>query len=117
MVGYALGLVWGQLRLSVAAIKSLADYRLLKANPVISVKDEQLKISAIQKWYLKRFMRTIDGTNPPLISADVKWNWGVVARVNSAQYIGFDGAESLDGLYVCLFGAWLRVHTFSHAIA
>lgn len=117
LIGYALGLVWGQVRLPVAAVKSLADYPLLRDKPVVSASDEQLHMLAIQKWYLKRFMSVVDGTNPPQISADVRWNWGIVARVRSGYYISPQGAEGLDGLYVCVFGAWLRVYGFSHSMA
>jgi hypothetical protein len=116
-IGYALGLVWGQFRLPVAAVKSLADYPLLRRKPVVSVSDEQLRMLSIQKWYLKHSMNVVDDTNPPRISADVRWNWGVVARVHSGHYISPQGAEWLDGLYVCVFGAWLRVYTFSHVMA
>ncbi len=117
LIGYALGLLWGQVRLPVAAVKSLADYPLLRDRSVVSASDEQLQMLAIQEWYLKRSMRLLDGTNPPRISADVRWNWGVVARVRSGHYISPQGAEWLDGLYVCFFGAWLRVYSFSHAMA
>jgi hypothetical protein len=117
LIGYALGLVWGQVRLPVAAVKSLDDYSLLRGETVVSASDEQLQMSAMQKWYLKRFLHVADGANPPQISATVKWNWGIVARVRSGHYISPTGAEWLDGLYVCLFGSWLRVYSFSHAMA
>lgn len=115
VVGYVLGLVWGQVRLPFAAVKSLSDYRLLREKPFVSASDDHLQMLAIQKWYLKRSMKLVDGTGPPRISADVKWNWGIVARVRS----GYDmqGAESLDGLYLCIFGAWVQVYRFSHSIA
>ena len=117
LIGYAFGLAWGQLRLPVAAVKGLADYPLLRDKPIVSASDEQLQMLAIQKWYLKRFMNVVDGTDPPRISADVRWNWGIVARVRSGHYVSSTGAEELDGLYVCFFGAWLRVYSFSHAMS
>jgi hypothetical protein len=55
LVGYALGLVWGQARLPFAAVKSLADYDLLREKPSVSASDDQLQMLAIQKWYLKTF--------------------------------------------------------------
>lgn len=116
LIGYFLGLAWGQLRLPVATVKSLADYPLLREKGM-SASDEQLQMLAIQKWYLKRFLNVADGTNPPRISVDVRWNCGIVARVHSHHYISPEGAEWLDGLYVCIFGAWLRVYSFSHTMA
>ena len=83
----------------------------------MSASDAQLQMSAVQRWYLMRAMKLVEGTGPPRISADVRWNWGVVARVHSGLYISSMGAESLDGLYVCVFGAWLRIYEFSHAMA
>ena len=116
LIGYFLGLAWGQLRLPVATVKSLADYPLLREKGM-SASDEQLQMLAIQKWYLKRFMDVTDGTKPPRISVDVRWNCGIVARVQSDHYIAPEGAEGLDGLYVCIFGAWLQVYAFSHTMA
>jgi hypothetical protein len=117
VVGYVLGLVWGQVRLPFAAVKSLSDYRLLREMPLVSTSEDHLQMSAIQKWYLKRAMKLVEGTGPPRISADVKWNWGVVARVRSGHYISSTGAESLDGLYLCVFGAWVQVYGFGHEMA
>jgi hypothetical protein len=117
VVGYVLGLVWGQVRLPFAAVKSLSDYRLLREKPFVSASEDHLQMSAIQKWYLKRSMKLGDGTGPPRISADVKWNCGVVARVHSGHYISSKGAESLDGLYLCVFGAWVQVYGIGHEMA
>jgi hypothetical protein len=117
IVGYAIGLLWGQVRLPLSAVKSLRDYRLLRNKPLLSASDEQLQMWPIQRSYLKHSMKILDGTNPPRISAEVKWNCGVVARVHSGHYISPHGAESLDGLYICVFGAWLRVYSFSHGMA
>lgn len=117
LVVYAIGLVWGQARLPFAAVKNLADYDLLRDKPFVSASDDQLQMSAMQRWYLERAMKLVDGTGPPRVSADVRWNWGVVARVRSGLYIAPMAAESLDGLYVCVFGAWFQVYGFSHAMA
>lgn len=116
-VGYVLGLAWGQVRLPFAAIKGLADYDLLRDKSLVSASDAQLQVSAMQRWYLKRAMKLVEGTGPPRISAEVRWNCGVVARVRSGLYTSPMGAESLDGLYVCVFGAWFQVYGFSHAMA
>jgi hypothetical protein len=116
LAGYALGLVWGQLRLPFAAIKSLSDYDLLRDKPFLSASDDQLRMTAFQRWYLKCSMNLVEGADPPRISAEVKWNWGVVARVRSGHRLSPDAAEWLDGMYVCVFGAWFRVYRFSHCI-
>lgn len=116
LMGYTFGLLWGQMRLPLAAIKSLSDYPLLGNMPQLSASNDQLQMWAVQKWYLKRSMKLLDGTGEPRIAADVEWNWGVIARVYSEHHMGPDSWESLDGLYVCVFGAWLRVYTFSHGI-
>ena len=59
-----LGLAWGQVRLPLAAVKSLADYDLLRERPVVSSTDEQLQMSAVQKWYLKRALRFVEIPDP-----------------------------------------------------
>jgi len=115
LVGYALGLVWGQVRLPFAAVKSLSDYKLLEKRPSGSASDDQLKMWAIQKWYLQRSMNLAQGTAPPRVAADVKWNWGIIARVESS-YGSRSGNENLDAVYLCVFGGWLRVHTIINGI-
>lgn len=117
LIGYVLGLLWGQVRLPFAAVKSLADYRLLREKPALSASDEQLQMWPIQRRYLRHATKAEDGTAPPRISAEVRWNYGIVARVRSGHYISPQGAEWLDGLYICVFGSWLRVYSFSHAMA
>jgi hypothetical protein len=117
LAGYAIGLLWGQVRLPFAAVKSLADYDLIRDKPLVSASHDQLQMLAMQRWYLKRVMELVEGTGPPWISVDVKWNCGVVARVHSGLYISPMGAESLDGLYLCVFGAWFQVYGFGHAMA
>jgi len=114
---YSLGLIWGQVRLPVAAVKSLSDYDLLCHKPNLSAPDERLQMWVIQKWYLKRSLKLIDGVASSVISAKVMWNFGFVARVNSGHYSSPTGSESLDALYVCIFGAWLKIYTFNHLMA
>ena len=113
-IGYSLGLVWGQVRLPVAAVKSLTDYRLLTS---VSASDEDLQMLAIQRSYLKRSLNVTESRQPPRISVRVKWNCGIIARVQSGYYLAPEGAEYLDALYFCAFGAWVRVYRFSHAMA
>jgi len=116
-VGYALALVWGHVRLPLAAVKSLDDYRLLRNTPVLSASDDQLQMWAVQKRYLSHSINLVSGKGTPRISAEVKWNCGIVARVQSGIYFSPEGAEGIDGLYICVLGGWLRVYTFSHLMA
>jgi hypothetical protein len=104
------------MRLPFAAVKSLADYDLLRDKTILSASDDQLQMTAFQRWYLKCSMNLVEGAAPPRISAEVRWNWGVVARVRSGHRLSPDAAEWLDGMYVCVFGAWLQVYRFSHCI-
>lgn len=115
-VGYGLGLVWGQVRLPLSAVKSLSDYRLLREKRFISASDEDLQMLPVQRWYLKRCLNIVDNA-PPRISVRVQWNCGVIARAHSGYYIAPEAAEYLDCLYFCLFGAWVPVHRFRHSIA
>ena len=117
LIGYVFGLLWGQVRLPFAAVKSLADYRLLEEKPILSVSDDQLQMWPIQRQYFRYATKAVDGSAPPLISAEVRWNCGVVARVRSEYYASPLGAEWLDALYVCVFGFWLKAHNFSHTMA
>jgi hypothetical protein len=114
---YGLSLVWGQLRLPFAAIKGLADYRLLSGEPSVSAPLGALHMLSIQKWYLNRAMTIVTGTQPPRISANVQWNYIIVARVQTGHYIAPMAAEAMDRMYLCVFGAWVPVYTFSHGIA
>jgi hypothetical protein len=114
---YLLTLMWGQLRLPTATIESLSDYPSLKAAPSLSTSSEKLKMLAIQKWYLKRSMNIVEGNTPPHISVEVTWNFGIAARVHTSYYSSPTGAEGLDGLYICIFGAWFRIHSFMHVMA
>src|SRR5689334_15521603 len=95
LVGYVLGLAWGYVRLPFAAVKSLADYRLLADKPHAFASDEHLQMSGIQRWYLKRSIKLEHGTETPQISAAVQWNCGIVARVKSGHYVSPTGAEWL----------------------
>ena len=72
---------------------------------------------ALQKWYLNRSFNIVQGATSPQITAEVTWNVGVVARVHASYYSSPTGAEGLDGLYIGILGAWLRIYTFSHTMA
>src|SRR5262245_24281447 len=49
---YALGLLWGYVRLPLAALKSLRDGRLLFDAPAVSFGPD-FDVSPAQRWYLK----------------------------------------------------------------
>jgi len=117
VTAYAVGVVWGEARLPFAAVKNLADYPLIKTAPSVSSSGEALQVNAVQRWYLNRSMNIGTGTQPPRISVSVKWNLGVMARVDSGHYMGPLAAEGLDCLYVCFFGAWVPVWKFDHVMA
>lgn len=116
IVAYALGLVWGQVRLPLAAAKSLCTHEGL------SVSDASLKMLSIQKAYLKRSSKVVEGRRGPpyrSLSVEVKWNAVLVARVASKHTYKnsipggppINEFESIDALYVCLFGMWIPVYS------
>jgi hypothetical protein len=112
---YAAGLIWGYFRLPWAAVRSLADYRLIVEAPAVSLSD--LDISPAQLGYLRRALRVSPTPVVPRVSVTVTWNALVIARVRSGHYVGNTGAEHRDSVYVCLFGAWVPVYTYSHVMA
>jgi hypothetical protein len=113
---YLLGLVWGYARLPWAGVKSLADYRLIAAAPAVSF-DEDLEVSPLQRRYLQWVLPESPTPVVPRLSTKVRWNAIVVARVTNSHVVGNTGAEWQDGLYICVFGAWIHVYTFSHKMA
>lgn len=117
VTAYAIGLAWGQVRLPYAAVKNMLDYPLLKNTPPVSASAGDLQMLGVQRWYISRSMNIKADTQPPRISVQVKWNAGIIARVDSGLYFGPEAAEGLDCLYVCLFGAWVPVYTFNHEMA
>lgn len=107
-------MVWGCQRLPWAAIKGLGGGELLRAFPLASWSRKSTQVSSFQAGYLESrlphsFQRTI-----PHIEMSVKWNAFALARVTTGYYVGTLGAEWKDCLYLCVFGGWVRVHTFSH---
>lgn len=114
---YSIGLIWGQFRLPFAAVKNLRDYPMLRMPTPVSASDNKLIMHDFQKMYLKQSMNMTEGTQPPRISVDVTWNVGILARVRSGHYSSPTGAESLDCLYICFFGGWIPIYTFSESMA
>ena len=109
---YAVGLVWGYFRLPLAAIKNLHDYRIFIAQ-ARAVSLDEIDISAPQLGYLRGAIPLSRDPVVPRLSVAVSWNALVVARINSGYYHSNEGAERMDILYICLFGAWVPIHTYS----
>lgn len=112
-LAYVIGLAWGHVRLPVAAIRTLADYRDEPTSVHLSASD----LSAAQRWHLERALPARPGKEPPFISIHIPWNAWAAARVQTFRFAGSVGAEGLDALYLCIFGAWWRVYTFDHVMA
>lgn len=113
---YLLGLGVGYIRLPCAAIKNLRDYRSLASDPVVTFSDN-LDASPIQRWYLEHAFNESPVPVVPRLSVDVKWNALIAARVRSGYFRTGKGAENRDGLLICLFGAWVSVHTYRSEIS
>ena len=111
-VFYVVGIAWGNLRLPWAAIKSLSDYELTAKAPAVNYSG--LKVSSPQLWYLKHSLRESPLLDVPSVSASVTWNVLFLARVKSSLSFGPKGAELQDSVYLCIFGAWVSVYTYSH---
>ena len=114
---YSIGLGWGYLRLPWAAINCLSDFKMLGQAPVVRLRSGGVSVAPVQRWYLRQVLPDSATGNAPVISVEVKWSALVCARVHSALYMSPDGAEVRDSLYVCLFGAWIPVHTYMHVMA
>jgi hypothetical protein len=117
LVLYLLGLGWGYLRLPWAAIRSLADHKSVTTAPAVSLSATGVDVSRSQQWYLDRVLPLSPTPVVPRVSVVVRWNALICARVSSGHYVGPTGAEWRDSLYICLFGAWVPVYTFSHVMA
>jgi hypothetical protein len=110
---YVGGLAWGSRRLAWAAIKDLSDRELVTTAPAITVDRGQTSISRSQEAYLLQRLRESPTPTTPRIHVNVRWNALVCARVEAGHHVGPTGAEWKDTLFVCLFGAWVPVYTFS----
>ena len=114
---YLGGLAWGSRRLPWAAIKSLRDHQLLTTAPAVTVDRGQTSMSRAQETYLFQRLRVSPTPTTPRIHVNVRWNALVCARVDAGHYLGPTGAEQKDTLFVCLFGAWIPVYTYTHLMA
>lgn len=112
---YTVGIAWGYFRLPWAAVRSLADYRLIVEAPAVSL--SKIDISPAQLGYLRRALPVTTASVVPRVSVSVIWNALAIARVRSSHYVGNTGAEVRDSVYICLFGAWVPVYTYIHAMA
>lgn len=112
---YAAGLVWGYFRLPWAAIRSLRDYRLIAKAPAVSL--SKADVSPAQLGYLRRALSVSKAPVVPRVSVAVIWNVLVLARVRSGHYVSSIGAEGRESLYLCLFGSWIPVYTYSSWMA
>lgn len=114
---YVGGLAWGNRRLAWAAIKDLQDHKLVTAAPAVTVDRGQTSISRPQEAYLLHRLRESPTATTPRIHVNVRWNVMVCARVSAGHYVSPMGAEQKDTLFVCVFGAWVPVYTFSNMMA
>ena len=114
----ALLLAAGDVRLPLAAIKSLADYDLLADKAVIYTDASRLEVSPVQRWWLrKRMPELTEGESVPRITVRVRWFFLFLARVRSGHRVSPTGAEARDCLYIWCFGAWIPAYSFSHVMA
>jgi hypothetical protein len=114
---YVGGLAWGSRRLAWAAIKDLRDDELVMSAPAVTVDRAKTSISRSQEAYLLQHLRESPTPTTPRIHVNVRWNAWVCARVNAGHYVGPTGAEWKDTLFVCVFGAWVPVYTFSNLMS
>ncbi len=117
---YVAGLAWGYVRLPLAAFKGMSIYPGI-ASPLPITFDDRHDISPAQQWYLDRSLTESPVPVVPRVSADVKWNALVLARVRSNYYFSGKGSKDIlehhDSLYVNVFGAWISVHSFASEIS
>src|SRR4051794_39078864 len=83
LVLYVLGLGWGYLRLPWAAIRSLADSRLITTAPAVSLSETGVDVSRSQQWYLDRVLSQSPTPVAPRVGVVVRWNALICARVSS----------------------------------
>jgi hypothetical protein len=111
----ASGLAWGYLRLPWAAVRTLDDYQLVARALAVSLSHRNVSTARLR--YLKHSLRALPLPVVPRASVAATWNALVFAWVHSDHYLGNLGAEDKDGLYFCLFGAWIPVYTYGHEMA
>lgn len=110
---YVGGLAWGYPRLAWAAIENLGDHELVTAADDVTIDWARSSISRSQAVYLLQHLRESPNPTIPRIHVTVSWNASVFARVNAGVYVSPTGAEWKDTLFVCVFGVWVPVYTFS----
>jgi hypothetical protein len=109
--------LFGYRRLPLAAINNLADYELVKNRAPVSIDRDKTSISRSQERYLKQRLAESPVPTTPRIHVAVTWNALACARVRAGHYVGPMGAEYKDTLFVCVFGTWVPVYTFSHMMS
>jgi hypothetical protein len=114
---YVSGLAWGSRRLAWAAIKDLRDRELVTSATAVTIDRGHTSMWRSQESYLLRRLRQSPTPTTPRIYVNVRWNALVCARVEAGHYVGPLGAEARDTLFVCVFGAWVPVYTFSNVMA
>ena len=117
VVFYCVGLVLGHRRLAWAAIKDLGNRKLISGATAVTIDRGNTSISQSQRQYLRGRLPESPVPTTPRIHVAVEWNAGVCARVRAGQWIGPLGAQYKDTLFVCVFGAWVPVYTYFHAVA
>lgn len=112
---YTIGLAWGYVRLPWASVRSLADYGLIAQEGTTQY--NLAGVSDLQRSYLERTLPPARKSQVQYVEVTVEWYALAVARVQSGHVVGPTGAEWKDSLYLCCFGFWIPVYTFSHAMA
>src|SRR5258706_15650023 len=114
---YIGGLVSGYRRLPWVAINNLSDHELVTAATAVTIDRSQSSMSQSQEAYLKLRLPESPVPTTPRIHVQIGWNALVCACVKAGRYRALLGAEWKDTLFVCVFGAWIPVYTFSHLMA
>jgi hypothetical protein len=114
---YTLGLAWGYVRLPWASVTDFDAHVYVAQQPAVSLSYQN--VSRVQLRYLEHALTPRVSSVPvlPVVKIDVTWNALVFARVKSGYVTGPVGAEIKDRLFVCVFGAWIPVHTYSHLMS
>jgi hypothetical protein len=114
---YVAGLAWGDRRLGWAALNDLADREIVVSSPAITLDRRNSFLSPAQAAFLLQRVRESPIPTTPRVHVKVRWNATVCARVQAGHYVGPSGAEWKETLFICLFGVWVPVYTYSHIMA
>lgn len=112
---YVIGLAWGYVRLPWAAVRNLTDFRLIAQAPAVTY--ASLDVSDLQRSYLEQKLPRSNEPANRQVEISVKWYAVAFARVQSGYSVSPTGAEWKDALYLCCFGTWVPIYTFSHVMA